>query len=121
MSGPGISRECAQDSSPRPVAMAGSIPAGRSAPKAPARGWPASGGHPPRADKHAPRERAPRCPVHLAVEMRLASGWRPSFVSVGAVAASERARKRGRKFWRCPVAGCARVAAAVAGEPEDAE
>jgi len=71
--------------------------------------------------KHTPRDSAPRCPVHLCVEMRLSSGWRPSFVSVGAVAAIERARKRVRTFWRCPVAGCARVAAAASKEPDEAE
>jgi hypothetical protein len=71
--------------------------------------------------------RRPHCPLHVCVEMKLMDEAAPSWVQAAEDAEEVIIKlKRGqhhkrfkRKYWKCPVAGCFRVAAyAPAGEEE---
>jgi hypothetical protein len=71
--------------------------------------------------------KTPRCPLHVAFEMRLLEVKAPAWVALATGEDGEeehafsghRRRERTRKFWKCPVENCHRVAAySPAGEEE---
>jgi hypothetical protein len=79
--------------------------------------------HPASRETGVPRR--PHCPLHVCVEMKLMDEAAPSWVQA-AEDAEEIVVRRGRgqhkhwkrKFWKCPVTGCARV---MAYSPTDEE
>lgn len=69
---------------------------------------------------------APHCQLHVATEMKLAEAVAPKWLAqaIGEdgednETASHRAKTRTRKFWKCPLEGCLRVAAYLPTDEEE--
>lgn len=55
-------------------------------------------------------QKAPKCALHIGVEMTPRESRRPSFVFDIETDQDGKPSSGQRKFWKCPVAGCVRVA-----------
>jgi hypothetical protein len=64
-----------------------------------------------------------RCPLHIGIEMKLEEVRAPKWLIYAddAEDGEPRSKERTRKFWKCPVAGCLRVAAYRPTDEEEKE
>jgi hypothetical protein len=68
-------------------------------------------------------QRVPRCPLHIAVEMKLEEARAPIWLvhPDGTDGCEPKSKRRTRKFWKCPLEGCRRVAAYLPTDEEEKE
>ncbi|MBZ5702114.1 MAG: hypothetical protein LAN84_09725 [Acidobacteriia bacterium] len=64
---------------------------------------------------------APHCPLHTGARMELVPMPAPRWIHLNTDDAEEKAAALARRAWRCPIAGCGRVAPHLPSDDEAAK